>query len=186
MQTLEPFFGSGPQIWSGGLSAPAIGWLPPSMLGAAPSTPGAAFSSPATMAPAPLGMTSMSSLPFSGPGAIPYVVPELITAPALISAVAARRGQPHGPTNDQETEDFVFDALELLPGASDVDVRCESGRVTLTGTVPHKRLKHDIGEIVWTLGVVNDVQNNLAIASRRRTRPGIREAETSVPARKQA
>jgi len=168
MQTLEPFFGSGSPIWSGGVPAPTIGWLPPSTLGAHPSMPGAAFSSPA------------------GPGAIPYVVPELITAPALISAVAARRGQPHGPTNDQETEDFVFDALELLPGASDVDVRCESGRVTLTGSVPHKRLKHDIGEIVWTLGLVNDVQNNLTIASRRRSRPGIREAEPSGPARKQA
>src|SRR5205814_3630087 len=48
-----------------------------------------------------------------------------LTAPALLAAVATRRGQPQGPTNDQEVEDFIYDALELLPGAADVDIRCE-------------------------------------------------------------
>jgi len=43
-----------------------------------------------------------------------------VTAPALLAAVAMRRGQPLGPTNDQEIEDFIYDALDLLPGASDV------------------------------------------------------------------
>jgi hypothetical protein len=52
-----------------------------------------------------------------------------------------RRGQPLGPTNDQEVEDFIYDALDLLPGAIDVDVRCETGRVTLSGAVQHKRVK---------------------------------------------
>jgi hypothetical protein len=110
-----------------------------------------------------------------------------LTAPSLIAAVAMRRGQPQGPTNDQEIEDFIYDALELLPGTSDVEVRCEGGRATLTGTVQHKRIKHDVGEIAWALAVVHDVQNNLAIASRRRSRGGAREGESApnVTTRKQ-
>ena len=102
-----------------------------------------------------------------------------VTAPLLLAAVAMRRGQPHGPTNDQEVEDFIYDAFELLPGASDVEVRCEGGRVTLTGTVQHKRVKRDVGEIAWAIPVLHDVQNNITIASRRRTRTAGREAETA-------
>ena len=58
------------------------------------------------------------------------------------------------------------------------------------GTVAHKRLKHDLGEIVWAIPAVADVQNNVAITARRRGRPaaGPRDGETSSnpPARKQA
>ena len=111
------------------------------------------------------------------------------SASTLVAAVAARRGQPQGPTNDQEVEELVYDTLELLSGAGDVEVRCESGRVTLSGTVSHKRLKHDIGEIAWAIPILSDVANNITIASRRRTRPFPRERETEVaaaPGRKQA
>src|SRR5258706_11744 len=73
----------------------------------------------------------------------------IVTAPALLAATALRRGQPTGPANDQEIEDFLYDAFELLTGTNEVEVRCEGGRVTLTGSVPHKRLKRDVGEIVW-------------------------------------
>jgi BON domain len=104
-----------------------------------------------------------------------------VAAPALMAAVAMRRGQPLGPTNDQETEDFIYDALDLLPGANDVEVRCEGGRATITGTVPHKRLKRDVGEIAWAIPSLNDVQNNITITARRRSR----QAE-SQSARKQA
>ena len=118
----------------------------------------------------------------------PYSYRPILTAPALIAAVAMRRGQPQGPTNDQEVEGFLYDVFELLPGANDVEVRSDGGRVTLNGSVPHKRLKRDIGEIAWALGAVSDVQNTVTIATRRRGRPAIREAETqpSGPARKQA
>jgi hypothetical protein len=110
-----------------------------------------------------------------------------LTAPSLLAAVAMRRGQPLGPATDQEVEDFIFDALDLLPGAIDVDVRCETGRVTLSGGVQHKRVKHDVGEIAWAIPGVNDVQNNVTIASRRRTRSAARESEAvaSVSGRKQ-
>ena len=107
--------------------------------------------------------------------------------PALLAAVAVRRGQPLGPTNDQEIEDFVYDTLELLAGTGDVEVRVDGGRVTLTGLVQHKRVKRDIGEIVWGIPIVNDVQNNVAIASRRRARTQGRDAEPPPGAgRKQA
>jgi hypothetical protein len=101
------------------------------------------------------------------------------TAGALVAAVAMRRGQPAGPASDAELEDFLYDALELMPATTDVEVRCEGGRVTLAGSVTHKRLKRDIGEIAWAIPIVNDVQNNVAIATRRRSRVAGRETEAS-------
>jgi BON domain len=109
-----------------------------------------------------------------------------ITPAALLAAIALRRGQPLGPTNENEIEEFIYDALELLSGASDVEVRSEGGRVTLTGGVQHKRLKRDIGEIAWAIPSVQDVQNNVAITTRRRSRTQGRENETPTVARKQA
>lgn len=101
-----------------------------------------------------------------------------VPAAALLAAVAVRRGQPQGPANDQEVEDFLYDALELLPGTSDVEVRCDNGRATLAGTVHHKRIKRDVGEVAWAIPAVNDVQNNVTITSRRRARvAGGREVE---------
>jgi hypothetical protein len=129
--------------------------------------------------PGALGHAVPGGFAFSG--AFPTLVaPDLLTGnsiPALLAGVALRRGQPLGPTNDQEIEDFAYDAFELVPGTNDVEVRCENGRATLTGAVQHKRLKHDIGEIVWAIPGVNDVQNNITITVRRRARAGQRETE---------
>ena len=96
---------------------------------------------------------------------------------ALLGAVAMRRGQPQGPTNDQEVEDFIYDALEFLSGTSEVEVRCDGGRATLTGSVHHKRIKRDVGEIAWAIPGLQDVQNNVTITSRRRARAANREPE---------
>ena len=110
-----------------------------------------------------------------------------VTAPALVTAIAMRRGQPAGPTNDQEIEDFIYDALDLLPGSSEVEVRCDGGRTSLAGAVSQKRLKRDIGEIAWAIPAINDVQNNITIAPRRRSRAQNRDTEAAaVPARKPA
>jgi hypothetical protein len=110
-----------------------------------------------------------------------------VTAPALVTAIAWRRGQPTGPTNDQEIEDFIYDALDLLPGSSDVEVRCDEGRISLTGAVSQKGLKRDIGEIAWAIPRISDVQNNITIAPRRRSRAKSRDTEASaVGARKTA
>jgi len=130
-----------------------------------------------------LNAGALAQSPFGTPAAFPPLVnPEFVAAngiAALLAVVAARRGQPMGPTSDQECEDFIYDVLEWLPGASEVEVRCESGRVTLTGSVQHKRLKRDIGEIAWMIPAVNDVQNNVTIATRRRARGASRETESS-------
>jgi hypothetical protein len=117
----------------------------------------------------------------------PLIAPE-IPVPTLVTAIALRRGRPQGPTNDHEIEDFIYEAFEFVSGSSEVDVRCEGGRVTLSGPVFHKRVKHDLGEIAWALPVVSDVQNNVTLTTRRRSRQPGRESESqpSVAARKPA
>ena len=92
-----------------------------------------------------------------------------------------------GPATDQDIEAVLYDALEVLSGTDEVEVRCESGRVTLTGSVMAKRVKRDVGETAWAISAVTDVQNNVNVATRRRGRP--RDVETqpqSVQSRKQA
>ena len=127
--------------------------------------------------------------PFAAAGIPRLLGPEVVTGvtvPALLAAVAMRRGQPLGPTNDPEIEDFVYDAFELLPGTNEVEVRCDGGRATLTGSVPHRRLKRDVGEIVWAIPNINDVQNNVTITTRRRTRTREGESVPIAGSRKQA
>jgi hypothetical protein len=186
----EPLYGTTATIWPG--IPPAFGYVPASPFPISrPAVPGIetyAYSS---------GLTPVSSAPPVGPalwgllpGASALTGTEMavgVTAPALLTAVAMRRGQPLGPTNDQEIEDFICDALDLLPGAAEVEVRCEGGRATLTGTVSHKRLKRDVGEIAWAIPTLHDVQNNVTIVARRRSRTSSREIETpSAAGRKQA
>jgi hypothetical protein len=128
-----------------------------------------------------LPLTASLGTPLIGSEAVGWTTPI-----GLLAAVAMRRGQPQGPANDHEAEEFIYDALELLPGASDVEVRCEGGRATLTGTVQYKRLKHDVGEIAWAIPALQDVQNNVTITSRRRTRSATQgEGATSGTGRKQ-
>jgi hypothetical protein len=98
---------------------------------------------------------------------------------ALLATVAVRRGQPLGPSNDQEIEEFIYDALELLPGSGEVEVRCEGGRITFTGTVHYKRLKRDVGEIAWAIPGVNDVHNIITVTARRRSR-GVTQNESQA------
>ena len=173
--TPELLFGS-PQVW-----APAIGYSQPSMASAS------RFLNPLT--PPNVIQASQSFTPVGPAAPVPHIAslppmgepPGGVTASALLAAVAVRRGQPLGPTSDQEVEDFISDALDLLPGSGDIDVRCEGGRATLTGQVSHKRLKRDAGEIAWAIPSVNDVQNNVTIVQRRRSRPA-REGEQPPPA----
>jgi hypothetical protein len=196
---LETFLGSGSPMWTAvpssgfAFQAPiAIANRPiASPVFGSPAIPGFAsgvspvaqgLQAPNFGAPFPFAPNPLAALIGADPTAG-------ITAPALLAAVAMRRGQPQGPTNEQEVEDFIYDALELLPGAADVEVRWEGGRVTLSGTVQHKRVKRDVGEIAWAIPGLNDVQNNVTITSRRRARAN-REAETSLasasPGRKQS
>ena len=140
----------------------------------------------------PAGILGSQGPAALGNGLVPGMVPAGpgvgggVTAPALVTAIAMRRGQPAGPTSDQEIEDFIYDALDLLPGSSEVEVRCDGGRTSLAGTVSQKRLKRDIGEIAWAIPAINDVQNNITIAPRRRSRARRDTESTAVPARKPA
>jgi len=166
---VEPFFAAGPQLWST-LPVPGFGYFPPM----------AASRSPVNVSPR--NMNAGIAMP------TPADFAARISPLALLSAVAIQREQPAGPGNDQEIEEFIGDALDLLPGAHDVEVRCEAGRVTLAGTVAHKRLKRDVGEIAWAIPSANDVQNNITIVARRRSRPQGRESEavTANVGRKQS
>ncbi len=168
------------------IPSPAFGWYQPSPAFGARST--GAMSSMSTSPQATAGNSPpeayVHAVPLNG---FTFTGAPIVTAPGLLGAVAMKRGQPSGPTNDQEIEDFLYDALELLTGTNEIEVRCEGGRVTLTGSVQHKRLKRDVGEIAWAIPTVSDVQNNVSIATRRRSRSSPREGEPSnTPSRKQA
>ena len=172
----DVLFGSLPQLWPA-IPVPTYGYFQPSV--ASPNRPVSTM--PPALASGPVGPLPGSAATFTL-----SEIPNGITAQALLTGVAIRRGQPMGPASDSEIEDFLSDALDLAPGASDVEVRCENGRVLLTGTVSHKRLKRDVGEIAWAIPNVNDVQNNVTIATRRRSRGREAEPQAAVAARKQS
>ena len=180
----EPFMGSAPQ-WPS-FQMPAFGYSPGPVAQVGPSP--SLFSPIVSPAPPAAGFGNGVSALAPGPvagGAPTFASPEIavgVTAPALLATVAMRRGQPFGPTNDHEIEDFIYDALDLIPGTSDVEVRCEGGKATFTGSVPHKRVKRDIGEIAWAIPTLTDVQNNITITARRRSRQPNREAEAPAAA----
>jgi hypothetical protein len=186
----EPFFGSVAAAWPT-FPVSAYGY-PHHQL--ATGNRGMTFGAPAALQAEAYGFNGglIAGMPVPSPGTLPVLgSPEAIAGvmpSALLAAVAMRRGQPLGPGNDQEVEDFIYDALDLMPGGSEVEVRCESGRVTLTGTVQQKRVKRDAGEVAWAIPLVNDVQNNVTITARRRSRTPGREGESpsAVPGRKQA
>ena len=198
----EMLFGTGSTMWT---PMPSIGlaYQPMSVTSRPMTTP--LFASPSIPAGIGSGLTSAQGLSsqqnLAGtPSVAPYPFPlspsfapigdpnGLVTASSLLAAVAIRRGQPQGPANDHEVEDFIYDALDVLPGTADVEVRCENGRAVLTGVVQHKRTKRDIGEIAWAIPGLQDVQNNVSITSRRRARAAGRDAEQpqAGSARKQA
>jgi hypothetical protein len=205
----EPLFGSMAPIWAGS-PTPAFGWTPAILGNRFPSSAGASlgyaqppFANPFPVDPlglgGPQGMAATNQPQGGGnfasgiaiaPSALatpPYPAffgPDInatVTPSALLTTVALRRGQPAGPTNDQEIEEFIYDALDLLPGTNEIEVRSEAGRTTLTGSVQQKRLKRDAGEIAWAIPGITDVQNNVTIVARRRSRPAIREVETVAP-----
>jgi hypothetical protein len=177
----SPFGSVGPS-WTG--ISPGVAWpgLGNAALSESPAVAGQ-FNQPAFGWPASNGLSMVP-----GPLATPLVVPGGITAHALLAAIALRRGQPQGPASEQDVEEFIYDAAELLPGAGDVEVRCDGGRISLTGSVPHKRIKRDVGEIAWAIPGIIDVNNAITITARRRSRAVSREGEAQpgAPGRKQS
>ncbi len=184
-----------------------FGAVTPGWTGMTPTSPwpaiGAAFAGAEGM---PGALSSLSggfgqvppSLGYANPGlpsviagniGTPFIVPGGVPALTVIATMAMRRGQPQGPATDQDVEELLYDTIELMPGAGDVEIRCEGGRLSLSGSVPNKRVKHDVGELAWAIPGINDVNNGLSITTRRRTRGLNRESEAqqpSGPGRKQA
>ena len=173
-------FGSVTPNWTG--TSPGLTW------------PGLGASSLSSVESGPASGTALGGFGLgagplvAGPLSTPFAMPGSVTAQALLAAVAMRRGQPQGPTSEQDVEEFIYDALELLTGAGEIEVRCEGGRVSLTGSVPHKRIKRDAGELAWTIPGIADVNNTVTITARRRSRAFSRETETpaSGQSRKQS
>ena len=176
-------FGTTTSMWSN-LPSPIAWSQPPIGVGSPPMT--VQGFAPEPVASPPIGWGSPAAPVIAGPLLGPFI--NGMSAQALMAAVAVRRGLPQGPTNDHDVEELLYDALELLPGAGDVEVRSEGGRVTLTGNVAHKRIKHDVGELAWAVPAITDVQNTVAITGRRRSRALGREPEAQggAQARKQA
>ena len=206
---MEPLFGSNPL--PSALPSPGFGWFqfplgfasrPPINTGTLSSIPNVSLT-PQTVAQSMpqevygygAGAPTIGAPGFMGQAIGPaafgvgtlgpaLAIPEIATVHRLLALVAMRRGQPMGPTSDTEIEEFIYDALEFLPASNEVEVRVDGGRATLTGSVPHKRLKRDVGELAWAIPAINDVQNNVTIAARRR-RTQAREGEPPQPPRKQ-
>ena len=196
----ELLFGSVAPPWPAA-PFPPMGWQPSSVSVVSRPVAAAASAGPASalgfnsgisalLPPPPTGIAAGGVTPVTGAPSLGGTVSSFpgaevavgVPVPVLLATVAIRRGQPMGPSNDQEIEDFIYDVLELLPGSGEVDVRCESGRITFSGTVHYKRLKRDVGEVAWAIPGVNDVQNNITIAARRRSRASTQsEPQGSAP-----
>jgi hypothetical protein len=84
-----------------------------------------------------------------------------------------------GPMNDQEIKYFVENAIDndaTIPSNAMINVDVHGGVVTLTGTVPNKRIKHAAGDDAWFITQVTDVNNEINVTPRReRAAPGMTE-----------
>lgn len=72
--------------------------------------------------------------------------------------------------SDEEIANMIYDALDadpIIPYDSDINVDVTAGVVTLTGTVPSKRIKHAAGDDAWWVPGVIDINNQLTISGRR-------------------
>lgn len=142
------------------------GYAPFSVGSYAPFGIGEVMGQSLALQPSTLGRPIGFQPPLAGAGTVPQF----------------QHGLSRIPT-DEEIVDLISEALDvdpLLSGSGEVEVRCESGQVTLTGTVQNKRIKHAIGELAWSVPGIADVQNNLELASRRRIRAGLRKDATQA------
>ncbi len=87
-----------------------------------------------------------------------------------------------GLPTDEEIEEMVYDAMDadpLIPYDADIDVSVDAGVVTISGTVPNKRIKHASGDNAWWVPGVVDVNNELAVSGRRKSRNAPPEQTTT-------
>ena len=112
--------------------------------------------------------------PFSGYGTAPF------SWDGTLPTFGMGYGPPtYVPRNDTEIKDFVERAIDsdpMVPPDADISVQVQNGVVTLTGTVPNKRIKHAAGDDAWWVPPVRDVHNEIQIVSRRERAAGAEEA----------
>ncbi|HUX87442.1 MAG TPA: BON domain-containing protein [Chloroflexota bacterium] len=93
-----------------------------------------------------------------------------------------------GAATDDEICYFVEQSLDndpTIPTHVDIGVDVNNGVVTLTGTVPNKRIKHAAGDDAWWLPQVFDVHNEINVVSRKE-RAGTGEKGTGTTSGRQS
>ncbi|MBI2952686.1 MAG: BON domain-containing protein [Chloroflexi bacterium] len=71
-----------------------------------------------------------------------------------------------GMPSDDQIEDMIYTSIDADPSVpfdSEINIDVAGGVVTLSGTVPNKRVKHAVGDDAWWVPGVWDVNNNLAV-----------------------
>jgi hypothetical protein len=79
------------------------------------------------------------------------------------------RGPKNYARSDERIVEDINDRLTHADDidASDIDVRCESGKITLEGTVEHRWMKHRAEDIADSCAGVKDVENRITVKSSR-------------------
>lgn len=134
--------------YSGGL-CPSCG-LP--LCGPLPQMQGFGFN-PALGSPYAFG----PNLGLGSMGTMPGTYPSAYAGPGLAS--------------DDQIKDMVLTSLDSdprIPFDSDINVDVTAGIVTLSGTVPNKRIKHAAGDDAWWIPDVVDINNELKVSGRRK------------------
>ena len=103
-----------------------------------------------------------------------YRMPGYAMGPAGYGYTPAMVGTVPTTATDEQIRDMVYESLDadpIIPYDADISVDVHNGVVTLTGTVPNKRIKHAAGDDAWWIPPVVDVENDLEIARARRAAP---------------
>jgi hypothetical protein len=85
------------------------------------------------------------------------------------------------PMTDEELAYRVEQEIDndpSIPAHVSIDVEAQDGIVTLSGTVPNKRIKHAAGDDAWWLPQVIDVHNTIEVQPRKQ-RAGTSTTQTT-------
>ncbi|TAK31734.1 MAG: BON domain-containing protein [Chloroflexota bacterium] len=190
----SPGIGMAPQMGMGGWGFPGFGMSPQMGMGFSPTAAGMlcqACGMPAMgMGASPMmGMTgggfwpgyAMMGAPYAG-----YWTPGYgwgYPGPTYGGTYTGYFTSTYGMASDDQIRGLVYDAIDAdptIPPGVEINVDVKDGIVTLSGTVPSKRIKHSVGDTAWYLPAVTDVNNNIQVTPRRRGE-GTPRGRTSEP-----
>ncbi|HLG51833.1 MAG TPA: BON domain-containing protein [Chloroflexota bacterium] len=120
-----------------------------------------------------------AGIPFAWYGAPPYA------PPMVFPSIAYTWTRP----NDAEIKYYVETALSNdpeIPPHANISVDVSNAVVTLTGTVPNKRIKHAAGDDAWYIPWVVDVHNEIEVVPRRERAAGAGEGTMTAGRRGEA